>query len=430
MIAAASAAVSTGTSSASASKALWFLTRGTGVVSLALLTLSVVLGIVTAVRWEHRNWPRWIIEGLHRNISLLVVVFIGLHVATTVVDGFAPIGWLDAVVPFRSPYRPLWLGLGALSLDMLLAVALTSIVRAHLGYRLWRAVHWLAYACWPVALMHGLGTGSDARATWMLGVVAVSVAAVLAALAWRLGLAWPRQQPAGRWAAVGATVLLPLAIAAWALLGPLQPGWARIAGTPVALTSGAGPAARPGSTPTTGPGSAPPASGVPASGATGAAVPARAAGPAARAGQSLRPFSAPFAGTITESRSGEGQRRDDADDDGAAPAAVIDLSGTLSGAPLPALDIRLRGQPLATGGLALRSGDVTLGTPAVPAAWEGRITSLDGGRITATVTDGAGRSLDLTLAVTVDDAAGTVAGQLSAVPASGSSGATSGSPAP
>ena len=183
------------TATQSASKGLWYLTRGTGVVSLVLLTLSIVLGIVTTVRWEHRNWPRWIVEGLHRNISLLVVLFIGIHVATTVMDGYAPIGWLDAVVPFRSPYRPLWLGLGALSLDMLLAVALTSIVRARLGYRLWRAVHWLAYACWPVALLHGLGTGSDARASWMVVTVMVSVATVVLSLAWRLALALPRLVP-------------------------------------------------------------------------------------------------------------------------------------------------------------------------------------------------------------------------------------------
>jgi len=183
------------TAAPAASRGLWYLTRGTGVVSLVLLTISIVLGVVTTVRFEHRNWPRWIIEGLHRNVSLLVVLFIGIHVATTVIDGYAPIGWLDAVIPFRSPYRPLWLGLGALGLDLLLAVALTSVIRARLGYRLWRAVHWLAYACWPVALLHGLGTGSDARLPWMVATVLASVAGVLIALAWRLAVALPLLAP-------------------------------------------------------------------------------------------------------------------------------------------------------------------------------------------------------------------------------------------
>jgi len=400
------AATSAGT--AGASKALWYLTRGTGVVSLVLLTLSLVLGILTAVRWEHREWPRWIVEGLHRNVSLLVVAFIGVHVATTVVDGFAPIGWLDAVVPFRSPYRPVWLGLGALSFDMLLALALTSIVRARLGHRLWRAVHWLAYACWPVALVHGLGTGSDARQTWMLGLVVVSVTAVLASVAWRVALAWPRRAPAERWAAVAAALLVTAAVAAWAALGPLQPGWAKVAGTPAALTASV---TAPG-TPTALP-------------AAGAPSPGGAAGAAGAPGGGLSPFAAAFDGTVTQSAADGG----DDDDDGGG-LVVVELSGTVRGGPFPSLSLRLRGRPLVSGGVALQSSDVALGPASDPAAWQGAISALDGGRIAATVTDTSGRSMDLTLDVTVDHAAGTVHGTLSAVPSAAPGARPSGAAAP
>ena len=104
--------------------------------------------------------------GLHRNLTLLALVFVAAHVVTTVADGFAPIGLLDAVVPFVSPYRPIWLGLGAVAFDLLLALVVTSLLRARIGYRSWRVVHWLAYAAWPVALVHALGTGSDARIGW------------------------------------------------------------------------------------------------------------------------------------------------------------------------------------------------------------------------------------------------------------------------
>ncbi|HYT26542.1 MAG TPA: ferric reductase-like transmembrane domain-containing protein [Actinomycetota bacterium] len=169
-----------------ATPALWYLTRGSGAVVLVLLTVTVALGVTTSVRWASPRWPRSVTEGLHRNVSLLVVAFLALHVATTVVDGYAPIGWLDAVVPFRSAYRPLWLGLGAVALDLLAAVAVTSLLRARLGRRTWRAVHWLAYACWPVALAHGLGTGSDTGRAWMLALDAVAVAAVATAVGWRL----------------------------------------------------------------------------------------------------------------------------------------------------------------------------------------------------------------------------------------------------
>ena len=96
-------------------------------------------------------------------MSLLVIVFLVIHIVTSVLDSFAPISLTAAVIPFVSSYRPLWLGLGTLSFDLILALAITSLIRRRLGYATWRAVHWLAYASWPVAVLHGLGTGSDTK---------------------------------------------------------------------------------------------------------------------------------------------------------------------------------------------------------------------------------------------------------------------------
>jgi len=182
---------------AAAPKALWYLTRGSGVVSLILLTAAVVLGITTAVRWATARWPRFIVEGLHRNVSLLSIVFLCVHIATAVLDGYVPIRWIDAVVPFGSQYKPFWMGLGALAFDLLLAVAVTSLVRVRLGHQVWRAVHWLAYACWPIAVVHGVGTGSDTGQGWMQIIDLSAVAAVLAAVCWRLAVTWP-SQPSSR----------------------------------------------------------------------------------------------------------------------------------------------------------------------------------------------------------------------------------------
>ena len=117
----------------------WYLTRGSGVVALVLLTASIVLGIVTTIRWSASGLPRFAVAGLHRRLTLFAIVFVAVHVATTVVDGFAPIGWKDAVIPFLSPYRPIWLGLGAVAFDLLLALVITSLLRARIGYRVWRA---------------------------------------------------------------------------------------------------------------------------------------------------------------------------------------------------------------------------------------------------------------------------------------------------
>jgi methionine sulfoxide reductase heme-binding subunit len=171
---------------ATSPSAYWFLTRGSGVVTLILLTLTVALGVANVQRLQTARVPRFVIGAVHRNASLLAVVFLAIHVTTSVLDGYAHIRFVDAVVPFGGAYRPFWLGLGALSLDLTIAVIVTSLLRRHIGYRGWRVTHWLAYASWPVALLHSLGTGSDVGTTWMRVVTGVCVAIVAAAVLSRL----------------------------------------------------------------------------------------------------------------------------------------------------------------------------------------------------------------------------------------------------
>jgi predicted ferric reductase len=175
--------------------ALWYATRGTGVVALLLLTVITCLGVAGVRRQGSDRWPRFIVAGLHRNLTLLALVFLGLHIATTVLDGYAPIRVTDAVLPFAAGYRALWLGLGTVAFDLLLALTLTSLLRLRIGFRAWRVLHWAAYAAWPVALVHALGTGSDARSGWMQALGLAAGAAVILAVAARLG---QRPIPLGR----------------------------------------------------------------------------------------------------------------------------------------------------------------------------------------------------------------------------------------
>ena len=169
--------------------ATWLLTRASGAVSLLLLSAALVLGIVDVARWRSSRWPRFVIDALHRNLSLLAVVFVAIHVVSTVLDRFVSIGFASAFVPFTNGYRTLWLGLGALAFDILLALIATGLLRRHVGHRLWRAIHWAAYACWPLALLHALGTGSDASRPWMLAIALGSAAAVAVAVVTRVALA-------------------------------------------------------------------------------------------------------------------------------------------------------------------------------------------------------------------------------------------------
>jgi sulfoxide reductase heme-binding subunit YedZ len=214
--------------------AYWYLTRASGTVALILLTLSVVIGVLDVEQYSSPRVPRFVVDGVHRTASLLAVVFLIVHILTSALDSFASIPLIDAIVPFAGTYRPFWLGLGAASFDLVLAIAVTSLVRRRLGYRAWRFTHWLAYASWPIALLHGLGTGSDVKTTWMLVVSGLCLIAVLLAVWMRVISGWPdRIRP--RSAALALAAVFAAGTAVWLPSGPLAPHWARRSGTPSPL---------------------------------------------------------------------------------------------------------------------------------------------------------------------------------------------------
>jgi sulfoxide reductase heme-binding subunit YedZ len=169
-----------------ASKAVWDAMRASGVVSLVLLTVVMILGIATVQRWRPHGQPRFVTPALHRSLALLATVFLGLHVLTAVADPYARVGVAAVLVPFASAWRPFWVGLGTVAIDLGAALVVTSLVRDRLTPRAWRGVHWLAYLAWPLALGHSLGSGTDAKTAWMAMLAGVSIAAVLAAAGWRL----------------------------------------------------------------------------------------------------------------------------------------------------------------------------------------------------------------------------------------------------
>ncbi len=177
---------------------LWYLARGTGLVTVIILSASVALGIVTAVRWSIPRWPRFVTAGLHKNVSLLAVVFLAVHIITTVVDSVSPVHLFNALVPFTGKYRPLGVGLGVVAFDLLAALIISSLLRRRIGLRSWRAIHWSAYACWPFAMLHGLTAGSDSARPWALGVYATCAGVVLVAIGWRASVAVVPRTPTPR----------------------------------------------------------------------------------------------------------------------------------------------------------------------------------------------------------------------------------------
>ena len=337
--------------------AYWYLTRGSGVVALVLLTASLCLGIAGVVRLRTNRLPSFAVTGLHRNLTLLSIVFVVFHVVTSVLDGYAPIGWKDAVVPFLSPYRPLWLGLGAVAFDLLLALVVTSLLRARLGIRMWRAVHWLAYVSWPVALVHSLGTGSDARAGWLQLVGLVCVGVVAGAVALRLARGSADRSlrlVAGSAAAIAAVLLF-----SWYRGGPGAPGWASRSGTPSALIAHR------------------------TSTQSGARLDA------------VRSFTSQFAGTVSESPATNG-------------LVDVRIDGTLRGGTRGRLRLALQGVPLDDGGVSMTSSGVAFATAGSP-VYEGHIVGLEGTRVVADVSSGQSTiALRLSLHLGGSTATGTV----------------------
>lgn len=344
------------------SQALWYMTRGFGLIDLVLLTATMVMGLTQVVRYARPGWPRFVVSALHKNISLLAVVFLGIHVATAVLDTFAPISIASVFIPFVGKYRPLWLGLGALALDLLVALVVTSLLRERMGQRTWKLLHWAAYLCWPVAIVHGLGTGSDTKLGWVLAINAICVVAGVAAIWWRLAERWrtvPDRTPAGatkRLAAAGSTLAVPLIVGIWALQGPLQPGWARRAGTPSALL-----------------------------GSSVASASSRTSSQTQSPSLAV-PFQSSFHAV---------EHRSDSESSGQI-SLVFD--GTFSAG---VFQVTLNGTP-ADEGIQLTSGKVTLGPAGSPGQYQGTVTQLQGDTIVAGLS-GGGRTVTATIQLTGRD---------------------------
>ena len=336
----------------SSSQALWYLSRGSGLVSLILLTVSMGLGIAQFERWAGPTRQRFVVTHLHRNASLLAVVFLGVHIATSIIDGFAPITWLDAVVPFQSPYRTLWLGLGALAFDLVIALVITSLVRSRISYQAWKAVHWTAYLCWPIAFVHGLGTGSDGRVGWVQAVDVVCLGLMILALAWRLVSGW-EDHPVPRGIAAALTAVFLLALGSWAYAGPMQKGWARKAGTPDSLLGGTDAAAATTDAP----------------------------------GTFSPPFTATTTGTVTQS--------------GTAAAETVTLDGTVTGEATGHLTIAIQGTAADGGGVRMQSGTVSMGPGDQPSLWTGPVSGLSGDLVIADLTGPGGAIAHASVQVTV-----------------------------
>jgi DMSO/TMAO reductase YedYZ heme-binding membrane subunit len=207
---------------------IWYVVRASGFVAYGLVTLAIVLGLLLSQRVQSPgHWPRAVNQELHQFTLLLAAIFTAVHGLSAWIDPFTRFHWFEVLVPFSSHYRPLWMAFGIIGMYLGIALAVSTWLRPRLGYRTWRAFHYMAYLVFVLVTLHGLGTGSDTRTGWALVIYAVSVGLVASLTVWRL------LSPAGRGKRHGRAVAGVLgsvgALALFAVLGPLQPGWNAIA---------------------------------------------------------------------------------------------------------------------------------------------------------------------------------------------------------
>ena len=203
----------------SSSPAVWYAARASGVAAYVVLSIVVSLGLTLGKKAQSSRWPRFSVEEVHRFGGLLVGSLIGVHVLAIAADSFLPFSLTQLLVPFTATYRPLWTGLGIAAAELLLALAITNHYRKRLPYRFWRRAHYLNFAVWGFASLHGLMSGTDRGAAWLAILYGLSVSTVLMLLLWRFGGRATRVATAG----AVTVVALPLLI-----VGPLRhspPAW-------------------------------------------------------------------------------------------------------------------------------------------------------------------------------------------------------------
>lgn len=199
----------------------WYAARAGGVVAYVLITLVVLLGITLSSGVRDERWPRFALKDVHRFAGLLAGTFIAVHIVAIAIDSYLPFSIVSILVPFTSSYRPVFVGLGIVAAELLVALAVTNRLRDRLPYETWRRLHYLNFAVWGGATVHGLGSGTDRSTPWLIAIDAIAITAVLTAVGWRVLRVRGAVRPGLLAPVAGGAALVGLAAVALAT-GPLR----------------------------------------------------------------------------------------------------------------------------------------------------------------------------------------------------------------
>lgn len=176
----------------------WILARVTGLGAAAALAISLLTGLAlrsAVLEWLATNRA---LRSTHEFTAILWIPLGFSHMVLLLLDGSVktPIRLLDLVVPFKVSYGTLAIGLGTITFDLLVLVAVTGWLRRQIHPLAWRWIHRLSYLACGTLFLHALLAGTDFSAP-QVSAIAWSVAAVLAVLS-MARLLWGRLSAEGR----------------------------------------------------------------------------------------------------------------------------------------------------------------------------------------------------------------------------------------
>jgi predicted ferric reductase len=175
-------------------KLAWYVSRSSGWVAFVLLACTVIWGVLGISKLiERRGLPRWLLD-LHRHLASLTVVFTAVHLVALVADNYMRIAWKEILVPFALDYRPGAVAWGVVAMYLLIAIQVSSWLRARMPRRWWRRIHFLSYPTLWMVTMHGLRAGTDAGRPLVRWGVIVIISAVAFVTFWRVFTVGPRRR--------------------------------------------------------------------------------------------------------------------------------------------------------------------------------------------------------------------------------------------
>ena len=410
----------------------WNVARTGGFTAFILLTLSVAIGLALSLHWQTPRWPRIINNELHNFITLLALIFAAVHILAIWIDPFTSFSWSEMFIPFISHYRPLWMSFGIVSFYLGLAIGLSTWLRPVIGYKWWRRLHVLTLFLYIMVAVHGIASGSDSRTAWAVAIYLVSIFLIGTLLVMRLLQPVNKvvSRPANEYDVAGTpgivvmgstvvstqrrrahpvlalvTILVITGGIAWAVLGPLQAGWATSASTQSVASTSAG-AITPSSP------SSPFAPSSPSS-------PASLGAPASPQTVFPQSFTGNLTGQITQRQSRM------------SGTVTIQLAMNISNGPKGNVEVTLQGESSGSGDeVSIVSSQVVLLSSEEQPIYEGAVSQLDTIKqwaMTAQLTGIDASTLQVQMNLTVDSKSGTVTGTITAGRGSFNGGSSSGS---